>query len=111
MTDFSTFTLIAAAIALVINLAKTIPAVKTFLVGRERMASVLLGVGGAYIGRHFGWLEIAGDGGMALVTTGAALSAASGVAYEQVLKAFGGKKPSTKERIEELEKKTATVAA
>lgn len=108
MNDLSAFTLLAAAIALAINLVKMIPAAKTLLASRERAVAMGLGVLAAFLGRQFGWIEIAQEGFMGLLTTGAALSMASGMAYEQILKMFGAG-PSTRARVENLERQTQTV--
>lgn len=105
LNDLSVFTLVAAVIAAVISLAKKIGPVAGFLEGKERAASVALGVLAAFLGRQFGFLEVAGEGFMAFVTTGAALAAASGVAYEQLLKMFSAK-PSTAKRLDALETKS-----
>lgn len=104
MSDLSAFTLIAAAIAAVISLAKKVPKVREQILGKERMVSVILGGIGAFIGHKCGWLEVAQEGFMGFVTTGAALAAASGVAYEQLLKVLQTG-PNKETRITNLEQK------
>ena len=103
METMSTFTLIAAGIALVLQIIKAVPAVAEKLAGKERALSAVIGIAAAFGAQALGWLEVPG-GIMGAVTTGLALAAASGAAYQHLIKMFTGKAGSSK-KIEALEAK------
>ena len=82
--NLTVFTALAATIAALINLLRwRIPS----LAGRERIISIAMGVILAGLAAQLGWMDI--DFTLkSVVATGAGLAMGSGVAYDQIMRAF-----------------------
>lgn len=80
----TTFTLLSAAIALIIQVLK---AAVPKLAGKERIISACLGVMFAAGAGYAGWLDVEMAVGP-ILATGAGLAMGSGVAYNQLMRMF-----------------------